>query len=78
MRHKLFNELGVPPNPSNLNISADHDTLAILNIVKEFTDIHSAIRVDLLAMLVADSVVENSNDLCILGHIIVASETCHL
>ena len=29
-------------------------------------------------MLVAHSVVENSNDLCVLGHIVVASEACHL
>jgi hypothetical protein len=29
-------------------------------------------------MLVAHTVVEHSNDLCILSHIVVASETCHL
>jgi len=78
LRDKLLNELGVPPNPSYLDISADHDTLAILNIVKEFTDVHSAIWVDLLAMLVAHSIVEHSDDLSILGDIVVASKTCHL
>ena len=78
MRDKLLNELSVPPNTSYLDISADHDTLAILNIVKEFTDVHSAIWVDLLAMLVAHSIVEHSDDLSILGDIVVASKTCHL
>ena len=29
-------------------------------------------------MFVAYSVVEHSNDLCVLGHIVVASKTCHL
>jgi hypothetical protein len=29
-------------------------------------------------MLVAHSVVENTNDLSVLGHIVVAPETCHL
>ena len=78
MRHKLLDELGIPPNASYLHISAYHDTLAILDIIKEFTDVNSAIWVYLLAMLVAHSVVENSNDLCVLGDIVVASETCHL
>lgn len=56
----------------------DHDSFAILDVVEELSDVNPAIGVDLLAMLVADTVFELSNDLGALSHVVVAAVARHL
>jgi len=76
--NKFFNELGIPPNTSDLDIATDHNTLAVFNVIEEFTDVNSAIGINLLAVLIADSVFEDTDDLGVLSYIIIAAETGHL
>ena len=77
MLDKFVDEHGIFPHALDALTLINEDALAILDIVLELSYVDAAIRVDLLRMSIADSIVEMANHFCPICQR-VAPIACHL
>ena len=76
--NELLNKLGVSPYTSDTNITANHHSLAVLYIIQELSDIDAAIRIQLLSMLIANSIFKDTYNLSPIRYAVVTTESSHL